>query len=78
MTRPAPGQGRIFPSGTIHNANGVEQVCPFHDRDLADCITTLPTTYKTRGRGFGVPFVVTMRPATLSHLKRAVLTDSST
>ena len=37
----------------IHNANLVEQVCPYYDRDLVDFICALPTRFKTRGNGYG-------------------------
>lgn len=37
----------------IHNANLVEQVCPYYDRDLVDYICALPTRFKTRGKGYG-------------------------
>ena len=45
--------GVLLKSGAVHNANQVEQICPYYDRDLVDFICSLPTRYKTRGRGFG-------------------------
>lgn len=45
--------GVLLKSGTIHNAVGVEQICPYYDRDLVDFICALPTRYKIRGKGYG-------------------------
>lgn len=45
--------GVLLKSGTIHNAVGVEQICPYYDRALVDFICALPTRYKIRGKGYG-------------------------
>jgi asparagine synthase (glutamine-hydrolysing) len=37
----------------VHEAFGVDQVCPYYDRRLADFIQFLPSRYKIRGIGFG-------------------------
>jgi len=45
--------GVLLKAGAVHDAMQVQQVCPYYDRELVDVACTLPTRYKTRGRGYG-------------------------